>query len=138
MDKHRDSTGNDEHSDRHESHDGHHVNERNEDVSGGDRETSRVEQSILEEKAEDADEAEQGIHEQHEHDMDHGSDGHAHGDHGGHSGMHEGHEQMFRRRFFVSTLLSIPVLLYSETLQEWLGFSVPAFPGSEWINPVSR
>ncbi|WP_425499351.1 heavy metal translocating P-type ATPase [Natronosalvus caseinilyticus] len=50
--------------------------------------------------------------------------------------MHEGHEQMFRRRFFVSTLLSIPVLLYSETLQSWLGFSVPAFPGSEWINPV--
>jgi Cu2+-exporting ATPase len=33
-------------------------------------------------------------------------------------------------------VLSIPVLLYSETLQEWLGFSVPAFPGSEWINPV--
>ncbi|WP_330633550.1 copper-translocating P-type ATPase [Halocatena halophila] len=50
--------------------------------------------------------------------------------------MHEGHEQMFRRRFFVSALLSIPVLLYSETLQEWLGFSVPAFPGSEWINPL--
>ncbi|WP_394355000.1 copper-translocating P-type ATPase [Halorarum halophilum] len=50
--------------------------------------------------------------------------------------MHEGHEEMFRRRFFVSTLLSIPVLLYSEMLQEWLGFSVPAFPGSEWINPV--
>ncbi|MFC6838401.1 copper-translocating P-type ATPase [Halomarina ordinaria] len=50
--------------------------------------------------------------------------------------MHEGHEQMFRRRFFISTLLSIPVLLYSEMLQMWLGFSVPAFPGSEWINPV--
>ncbi|WP_423751796.1 copper-translocating P-type ATPase [Salinirarus marinus] len=50
--------------------------------------------------------------------------------------MHEGHEQMFRRRFFVSTLLSIPVLLYSEMLQGWLGFSVPTFPGSEWINPV--
>nr|WP_313695994.1 copper-translocating P-type ATPase [Halobaculum sp. XH14] len=50
--------------------------------------------------------------------------------------MHEGHEATFRRRFFVSTLLSIPVLLYSETLQAWLGFSVPAFPGSEWINPV--
>jgi len=58
---------------------------------------------------------------------------HQHGDHGG---MHEGHEQMFRRRFFVSTLLSIPVLLYSLTLQEWLGFSVPTFPGSEWLNPV--
>ncbi|MFC6838291.1 copper-translocating P-type ATPase [Halomarina ordinaria] len=50
--------------------------------------------------------------------------------------MHEGHEQMFRRRFFVSTILSIPVLLYSETLQEWLGFSVPMFPGSEWIAPA--
>ncbi|WP_158059466.1 copper-translocating P-type ATPase [Halorussus halophilus] len=50
--------------------------------------------------------------------------------------MHEGHEQMFRRRFFVSTLLSIPVLLYSETLQDWLNFSVPTFPGSEWITPV--
>jgi Cu2+-exporting ATPase len=50
--------------------------------------------------------------------------------------MHEGHEQMFRRRFFISTLLSVPVLLYSPTLQEWLGFSVPSFPGSEWVNPV--
>nr|WP_148680586.1 copper-translocating P-type ATPase [Halovivax ruber] len=50
--------------------------------------------------------------------------------------MHAGHEQLFRRRFFVSTLLSIPVLLYSETLQEWLGFTVPSFAGSEWITPV--
>lgn len=62
--------------------------------------------------------------------------GTAHDEDGDHGGMHEGHEQMFRRRFFVSALLSIPVLLYSETLQEWLGFSVPAFPGSEWINPL--
>nr|WP_259369971.1 heavy metal translocating P-type ATPase [Salinarchaeum sp. Harcht-Bsk1] len=66
---------------------------------------------------------------------DRGSHGDA-GDHGGHGGMHEGHEQLFRRRFFVATLLSIPVLLYSETLQGWLGFSAPAFPGSEWISPV--
>jgi Cu2+-exporting ATPase len=71
-----------------------------------------------------------------------GDEGHGHdheateGDHEGHGGMHEGHEQLFRRRFVVSTLLSIPVLLYSETLQDWLGFAVPAFPGSEWINPV--
>jgi len=74
----------------------------------------------------------------------HSGHGEKHGDHvgghedhdGGHGGMHAAHEQMFRRRFFVSTLLSIPVLLYSETLQSWLSFSVPAFPGSEWINPV--
>ncbi len=50
--------------------------------------------------------------------------------------MHEGHEQMFQRRFSVSTLLSIPVLLYSPMLQNCLGFSVPAFSGSEWINTV--
>jgi len=36
----------------------------------------------------------------------------------------------------VSTLLSIRVFLYSPALQEWLNFSVPSFPGSEWINPV--
>jgi len=43
---------------------------------------------------------------------------------------------MFRRRFWVSLALSIPVLLYSEALQGWLGFTMPAFPGSQWINPV--
>ncbi len=80
---------------------------------------------------------EAGVTEQHEH-AEHDGNGYgSHEGHGeGHGGMHEGHEQLFRRRFFVSTLLSIPVLLYSEILQEWLGFSVPAFPGSEWINPV--
>ncbi len=62
--------------------------------------------------------------------------GRGHDQHGGHSGMHEGHERMFRRRFFVSVLFSIPVLIYSPTLQEWLGFAVPTFPGSEWITPV--
>jgi Cu2+-exporting ATPase len=43
---------------------------------------------------------------------------------------------MFKKRFFVSLILSIPVLLYSEGLQELLSFSVPTFPGSEWISPV--
>jgi Cu2+-exporting ATPase len=101
-------------------------------------EEPRVEQSMLEEEAEDADEAERELRERTGHDGSRGHGGHDghEGGHGDHGGMHEGHEQMFRRRFFVSTLLSIPVLLYSETLQEWLGFSAPAFPGSEWLNPV--
>jgi Cu2+-exporting ATPase len=108
----------------------------------GEAEEPRVEQSMLEEEAEDADEGDHEVHDQYEHGVDHGESDHTHGaagsdhGHGDHGGMHEGHEEMFRRRFFVSTFLSIPVLLYSETLQEWLGFSVPAFPGSEWINPV--
>jgi Cu2+-exporting ATPase len=49
---------------------------------------------------------------------------------------HTGHEEMFRRRFWVSLILSIPVLLYSPMIQVWLGFSMPAFPGSQWIEPV--
>lgn len=54
--------------------------------------------------------------------------------HGG--GMHAGHEQMFKRRFFVNLVLSIPVLLYSEGFQTLVGFSVPSFPGSEWVSPL--
>ncbi len=49
---------------------------------------------------------------------------------------HTGHEMMFRHRFWVSLILSIPVLLYSEMIQMWLGFSMPAFPGSHWFTPV--
>jgi Cu2+-exporting ATPase len=40
---------------------------------------------------------------------------------------------MFRNRFWVSLLLSIPVLLYSTMIQHWLGFTMPAFPGSAYI-----
>ncbi|HEB64568.1 MAG TPA: copper-translocating P-type ATPase [Chloroflexi bacterium] len=69
---------------------------------------------------------------------DHGGhDAHAgHGGHGGHGVDHSGHEQMFRQRFWVSLLLSIPVLLFSPSIQDWLGFSMPAFPGSDWVTPI--
>jgi Cu2+-exporting ATPase len=43
---------------------------------------------------------------------------------------------MFRRRFWVSLVLSIPVLIYSPSVQAWFGFTAPPFPGSEWIAPV--
>jgi len=56
-----------------------------------------------------------------------------HSAHAGHGVDHTGHEQMFRDRFWWSLLLSIPVLLYSEMIQMWLGFTPPAFPFSEWI-----
>lgn len=46
---------------------------------------------------------------------------------------HSGHELMFRNRFWVSLVATIPVLLYSEMIQAWLGFSPPAFAGSEWL-----
>ncbi len=59
-----------------------------------------------------------------------------HDGHGDHSVDHTGHEIMFRNRFWVSLALSIPVLLYSPALQEWLNFSMPAFPGSQWLAPL--
>lgn len=49
---------------------------------------------------------------------------------------HSGHEEMFRRLFWVCLFLSLPVLLYSPSIQNWLRFSMPAFPGSEWMVPV--
>ncbi len=80
-------------------------------------------------------------HMQHDaHSQDH--EGHAmnqeHGgqqDHKAHAD-HTGHEQMFRRKFWISLVLSIPVLLFSPSIQSWLGYSMPAFPGSQWITPV--
>jgi Cu2+-exporting ATPase len=52
--------------------------------------------------------------------------------HAGHAD-HTGHEQMFRRRFWVSLALSVPVLLFSPMIQDLLGFRLPPFAGSEWI-----
>ncbi len=49
---------------------------------------------------------------------------------------HTGHERLFRNRFLVCLVLSVPVLLYSPMIQEWLGFRMPAFPGSAWIVPA--
>ncbi len=64
----------------------------------------------------------------------HGAHGNQDDGHGG--GMHAGHEQLFKRRFFVSFILSIPVLLYSEGFQALVGFSVPTFPASAWVSPL--
>jgi len=57
------------------------------------------------------------------------------GSHQAHSD-HSGHEAMFRRRFWVSLALSIPVLVFSEFIQATLGYTAPVFPGSTWITPV--
>lgn len=57
---------------------------------------------------------------------------HDRGGHGGHLD-HTGHEALFRRRFWVSLALSIPVLLYSPMIQGWLNFSMPPIPGSPWM-----
>src|SRR5215216_744638 len=59
-----------------------------------------------------------------------------HGAHAAHD-KHAGHSvEMFRSRFWITLLLSIPVVLYSPMVQEWLRFSMPIFPGSELVSPV--
>ncbi len=62
----------------------------------------------------------------------------AHREHEGHRAHtdHTGHEDIFRRRFWVSLLITIPILLFSPTIQQWLGFSLPVFPGARWVGPA--
>ncbi|HEV2871821.1 MAG TPA: HAD-IC family P-type ATPase, partial [Actinomycetota bacterium] len=49
---------------------------------------------------------------------------------------HGDHAAQFRDRFWLSLLLTVPVVAYSEMVQEWLGFTPPQFPGSQWVAPV--
>ncbi|XVH33320.1 heavy metal translocating P-type ATPase (plasmid) [Haloferacaceae archaeon DSL9] len=65
----------------------------------------------------------------------HGTEEHKDRGHGAHVD-HSGHEQMFKKKFFVCLVLSVPVLIYSPSIQAWLGFTAPPVPGSEFIVPI--
>lgn len=54
-----------------------------------------------------------------------------HSEHG-----HKHHEEMFKQKFFVSTLLSLPVLYFSSFVSGLLGYTPPEFTGSSLIVPV--
>src|SRR5690625_391623 len=73
-------------------------------------------------------------HHDHGHDTHHGiGDG---GGHGAHD-HHEGHSpEMFRDKFWLSLILTIPVVFWSDHIQELFGYRAPEFPGSEWIPPI--
>ena len=78
-------------------------------------------------------------HTHHSHEAEQSEHGHHHGGHGGHSGhdKHAGHSpEMFKRRFFVSLVLTLPILYFSSQLQTWIGYETITFPGSGWINPI--
>lgn len=50
---------------------------------------------------------------------------------------HAGHSTaMFLRKFWVSLVLTIPVLLYSELPEKFFGFTAPSFPGSNYLSLV--
>lgn len=42
-------------------------------------------------------------------------------------------EQDFRRRFFVSLIITAPILVLSPTIQDWFGFKVPRFTGYDIV-----
>jgi Cu2+-exporting ATPase len=59
-----------------------------------------------------------------------------HGEHGGHD-KHTGHDpDVFRRQFWILLVLTAPVVFWSPEVQRWLGYSAPAFAGSDWIPAV--
>lgn len=58
---------------------------------------------------------------------------HQHTEHQEHD-EHSGHSiAMFKDKFWLSLLLTIPVLVYSEMIQHWLNFTPPSFTGSEYV-----
>jgi len=67
---------------------------------------------------------------------------HAHHDHGASTGSATGHDHhdhshhdpaQFRRKFWLSLVLTVPTLVFSHGLQDILGLDGPRFPGSEFI-----
>lgn len=50
---------------------------------------------------------------------------------------HSSHHQMmamdFKKRFIISGLVTIPILVLSPTIQGWLGFSLPEIPALKWL-----
>jgi len=113
---------------RHAKHEDHNHKKQHTDHSDHELHADRKEHEMQGMKQEDHSGHEMGSMSHEGHD--------SHNGHSGHGTDHTGHEMMFRTRFWWSLLLTIPVLLYSSALQSWLGFSMPTFPGSEWVSFV--
>jgi Cu2+-exporting ATPase len=92
----------------------------------------------LDEAAEPASGAEHSGHGMAPGDHDMGAGAHAGHDmtSGGHD-RHAGHSvAMFRDRFWLSLALTLPVVLLSHDVSEWIGYSLPTFPGLEYVPAI--
>ncbi|MFG1673698.1 heavy metal translocating P-type ATPase [Micromonospora sp. NPDC049282] len=57
-------------------------------------------------------------------------------DHAHHAGHHAGHDpEQFRRRFWLSLALTVPIVLTSHMVMEWFGYTLDV-PGVRWGGPV--
>ncbi len=54
----------------------------------------------------------------------------AHDKHAGHS------VEMFRRKFWLSLLLTLPTLVWTDMVQDWVGFRAPDLPGARYLPPI--
>jgi len=70
------------------------------------------------------------------HDEHAGDEKHAgHDEHAGHD-KHAGHDpEMFRRRFWISLVLTVPLVVTSHMVMDWFNYTLD-FPGIEWVGPV--
>src|SRR5690554_8030267 len=71
----------------------------------------------------------------HHHTATKNHDRHGHDNHDGHAGhdKHAGHHTHdFLKRFWISLILTIPVLLLSHMVQDWLNFSI-RFQGDQYM-----
>lgn len=69
---------------------------------------------------------------------DDGSNQKEHHDHGdGDHDKHAGHSpEMFKQKFWLSLLLTLPTLYFSQTIQDLLGYSAVSVPGGEYIPAI--
>jgi P-type Cu2+ transporter len=73
------------------------------------------------------------------HAHEHSADQAVHDDHSGHDAhdKHAGHSvAMFRNKFWITLLLTLPTLVWGEMIPQLLGFTPPAVPGARWIPVV--
>ena len=64
---------------------------------------------------------------------------HAHHNHGAHADhdKHAGHSpEIFQRRFFICLALTLPVLYFAPSFQQWFGYQTIQFPGSGLVSPL--
>jgi len=60
-----------------------------------------------------------------------------HGDHRDGEPGHQGHSaEAFRAKFWLSLVLTLPVVVWSGHVQDLLGYRAPTFPGSDWVGPL--
>jgi P-type Cu2+ transporter len=66
----------------------------------------------------------------HQHPVEHAAEAHV----GGHE--QGDHVAMFRDRFWLSLLLTVPIVVFSDMVQQWFGYTLPSFPGDGLVAPV--